>query len=237
MAGPDPRDLHSLPAAGISCAALLDQGIKGKRVAYSPNLGYARVESEVEAICKRAAERFAEAGAQVEQIFLDWRDPYETWSVFFFGTAAAAMEQKLATQGDQLDPGYRRVIEQGLKLRGVDFANALTARHGFWDRVRRVFEKFDLLLTPTLPVPPFAIGQDGADSLDGQKLGPLQWTQFTYPFNLTGQPAASVPAGWTKIGLPIGLQIIGDRHNDLLVLQAARAWELVQPWKDLQPAA
>lgn len=235
IAGPDRRDLLSLPSAGLSYAAELDKGIKGKRVAYSPDFGYARVDPEVAALCRLAAERLAESGAHVEQVSLDWTDPYEAWSVFFFGTAAASMEKKLAAQGDQLDPGYRCVVEQGLKFRGVDFANALAARHEFWDRVRRVYEKFDLLVSPTLPVPPFAIGQDDADPIAGEKLGPLQWTRFTYPFNLTGQPAASVPAGWTKSGLPVGLQIIGDRNTDLLVLQAARAWELMQPWQEKRP--
>ncbi|TXT38245.1 MAG: aspartyl-tRNA(Asn)/glutamyl-tRNA (Gln) amidotransferase subunit A [Planctomycetota bacterium] len=237
LAGPDPRDLLSLPATGESYSANLDCGIRGKRIAYSSNFGYARVEPEVAAICQRAAQRFAEAGAIVEEVKLDWRDPYDTWSVFFFGTAAASLEKKLPTQGELLDPGLRRVVEQGLKLRGVDFANALGARHDFWEKVRRVYERFDLLLCPTLPVPPFKVGQDDADPLDGETepLGPLQWTRFTYPFNLTGQPAASVPAGWTKSGLPIGLQLIGNRFADLLVLQAARAWEQIQPWSDRRP--
>lgn len=235
LAGPDPRDLLSLPATGECYSANLDCGIRGKRIAYSPNFGYARVEPEVAAICQRAAQRFAETGAVVETVQLDWRDPYDAWSVFFFGTAAASLEKKLPTQGDLLDPGLRRVVDAGLKLRGVDFANALAARHDFWEQVRRVYERFDLLLCPTLPVPPFAVGQDDADSIDGEKLGPLQWTRFTYPFNLTGQPAASVPAGWTKSGLPVGLQIIGNRCADLLVLQAARAWEQIQPWSDQRP--
>lgn len=235
LAGPDPRDLLSLPANCECYSANLDCGLRGKRVAYSPNLGYARVEPEVAAICQRAAERFAEAGAIVEPVQFDWRDPYDAWSVFFFGTAAAALEKKLPTQGELLDPGLRRVVDTGLKLRGVDFANALAARHDFWERVRRIYERFDLLLCPTLPVPPFAVGQDDADPIDGEKLGPLQWTRFTYPFNLTGQPAASVPAGWTKSGLPVGLQIIGNRFADLLVLQAARAWEQIQPWSDRRP--
>ncbi len=236
LAGPDPRDLLSLPATGERYLADLGKGIRGKRVAYSASLGYARVEPEVAAICLRAAERFAETGAHVEPVQLDWRDPYDAWSVFFFGTAAASLEKKLATQGDLLDPGLRRVVDAGLKLRGVEFANALAARHDFWEQVRRVYERFDLVLCPTLSVPPFAVGQDDADPIDGERLGPLQWTRFTYPFNLTGQPAASVPAGWTKAGLPIGLQIIGNRHADLLVLQAARAWEEVQPWRDRRPA-
>lgn len=235
LAGPDPRDLLSLPATGECYSVNLSCGLRGKRVAFSPNLGYARVDPEVAAICQRAAERFVEAGAIVEQVPLDWRDPYDAWSVFFFGTAAASLEKKLPTQGELLDPGLRRVVDAGLKLRGVDFANALAARHDFWEQVRRVYERFDLLLCPTLPVPPFAVGQDDADPIDGEKLGPLQWTRFTYPFNLTGQPAASVPAGWTKFGLPVGLQIIGNRFADLLVLQAARAWEQIQPWSDRRP--
>jgi aspartyl-tRNA(Asn)/glutamyl-tRNA(Gln) amidotransferase subunit A len=262
LAGPDPRDLLSLPATGerrspargVGCdessrpdsesqatcsgecySANLEKGIRGKRIAFSPNLDYARVEPEVAALCLRAAERFAETGAHVEQVQLDWRDPYDAWSVFFFGTTAASLQKKLAAQGDLLDPGLRRVAEQGLKLHGIDFANALAARHDFWEQVRRLYERFELLLCPTLAVPPFAVGQDDADPLDGERLGPLQWTRFTYPFNLTGQPAASVPAGWTKSGLPVGLQIIGDRHADLLVLQAARAWEQVQPWNDQRP--
>ncbi|HVC93377.1 MAG TPA: amidase [Pirellulales bacterium] len=235
LAGPDPADLLALPSAGVSFSADLDKGIRGKRIAYSPDLGYARVEPETAAICRRAAERLAETGAQVEEVALDWRDPYESWGVFFFGTAAAMMEKQLPNKGDLLDPGFKRVVEQGLKLRGVDFANAMAARHELWERVRRVFEQFDLLLCPTLAVPPFAVGQDDADPLDGQRLGPLQWTQFSYPFNLTGQPAVSVPAGWTKSGLPVGAQIVGDRYADLLVLQAARAWEQVQPWSDKRP--
>ncbi|MDB5390032.1 MAG: Amidase [Planctomycetaceae bacterium] len=237
MAGPDPSDLLSLPHAGCSFVNELGKGIRQKRVAYCPDLGYARVNPEVAGVCQRAALRFAEAGAVVEEVKLDWRDPYESWSVFFFGTAAASVEQKLATDGDLLDPGFRNVVDRGLKLRGVDFANALAARHAFWEQVRQVYEKFDLLLCPTLPVPPFAVGQNDAAPIEGEQLEPLQWTRFTYPFNLTGQPAASVPAGWTRSGLPIGLQIIGDRFADALVLQAARAWEQLQPWADKRPLA
>ena len=235
MSGPDGRDLLSLPHTGERYLPNIDKGIRGKRIAYSPNLGYARVDPEVAEICQRAVARFVEAGAIVETVQLDWKDPYDTWSVFFFGTAAAALEKKLATQGDLLDPGLRRVVDKGLQLRGVDFANALGARHEFWERVRRTYESFDLLVCPTLPVPPFSVGQDDANPIDGIVHGPLQWTQFTYPFNLTGQPAGSVPAGSTHSGLPVGLQIIGNRHADLLVLQASRAWEQIQPWNDQRP--
>lgn len=235
MAGPDPSDLLSLPAPRVGYTAELNNGVKGRRIAYCPDLGYAKVEPEVAAICQGAAQRLSAAGAHVEEIQLDWQDPYHAWSVFFFGTAAASVEQKLSTHGELLDPGFRKVVDRGLQLRGVDFANALAGRHEFWERVRQVYATYDLLVSPTLAVPPFAVGQDDADPLNGRKLDPLQWTQFTYPFNLTGQPAASVPAGWTKAGLPVGLQIIGDRYADLLVLQASRAFEQIQPWADRRP--
>jgi aspartyl-tRNA(Asn)/glutamyl-tRNA(Gln) amidotransferase subunit A len=235
LAGPDPRDLLSLPQTSERYLSNLDEGIRRQRIAYSPNLGYAQVDPEVLAICDRSAARFAEAGAIVERVQLDWRDSYDVWSVFFYGAAAATLEKALESQGDLLDPGLRQAVEKGLRLRGTDFANALAARHDFWERVRRHYEHFDLVLCPTLPVPPFAVGQDDANPIGGQVLGPVQWTQFTYPFNLTGQPAASVPAGWTQSGLPVGLQIIGNRHADLVVLQASRAWEQIQPWSSKWP--
>lgn len=235
IAGPDSRDLLSLPASGTSYVRTLSVGVRNKRIAYSADFGYAKVDPEVAGIVRKAALRLAEAGASVEEVKLDWRDPYECWSTFFFGTAAASMEAKLATQGELLDPGFRKVVERGLKLRGVDFGNALAAKHEFWEQARRVYEKFDLLISPTLPVAPFAVGQDDADPIAGEVLGPLQWTQFTYPFNVTGQPVASAPAGWTTSGLPVGLQIIGDRYNDALVLQAAKAFESVQPWSEKRP--
>jgi len=237
IAGPDDRDLLALPDAGIRWTDQLNAGIRDTKIAYSANLGYAAVDPEVAAICRQAAQKLADSGAHVDEVELDWRDPYDAWSVFFFGTAAAAMEAKLDQQGDLLDPGFRRVVEAGRKLRGVDFANALAARHEFWERVRKTYEQYDLVVCPTLSVPSFAIGQDDADPIAGEVLGPLQWTRFTYPFNLTGQSAASVPAGWTTAGLPVGLQIVGNRFADLLVLQAARAWEQIQPWTDKHPPA
>lgn len=235
MAGPDASDVLSLPKPTVSFTAELDAGIRGKRIVYSPDLGYARVDPEASTICRQAALRFAEAGAIVQEVDLKWKDPYPGWSVLFFGTAAASVEKKLATQGELLDPGFKQVVERGLKLTAIDFANALSARHDFWDQVRSTYEQADLILCPTLPVPPFAIGQDDAPPLAGEQLGPLQWTRFTYPFNLTGQPAASVPAGWTKSGLPVGLQIVGNRFADLQVLQAARVFEKLQPWNENRP--
>src|SRR5262245_45466848 len=110
-AGPDPADLTSLPPAPVKFSSALQKGTRGRKIAYSASFGYARVVPEVATVCERAALRFSEAGAQVEQVPLEWRDPYDAWSVFFFGTAAAALEKQLPGQGELLDPGLKAVVE------------------------------------------------------------------------------------------------------------------------------
>jgi aspartyl-tRNA(Asn)/glutamyl-tRNA(Gln) amidotransferase subunit A len=234
LAGPDERDPCSLPATGEDFLQKLDRGLQGLRLAYSADLGYAQVGPEVAQLCRQTAGRFTEAGASLEVVDLHWDDPYECWNVFFYGGIAASLADKLTDQGDQLDPGLRQVAEEGVSLRAVDYVNALFQRNAFWQKVRLTFESYDLLITPTLPVPAFAVGKDNAGP-PNQPQRPLHWTQFTYPFNLTGQPAVSVPCGWTKSGLPVGLQIVGRRFADTTILRAARALEQIQPWAHRRP--
>jgi aspartyl-tRNA(Asn)/glutamyl-tRNA(Gln) amidotransferase subunit A len=235
IAGPDERDASSLPADAIDYVAELDRGVDGVRIAFSPDLGYSTVHPDVAQQVALGAEAFSETGARVERVDLDWSDPYECWKVFFYGAAAARLGRELDQHGDLLDPGLRSAAEEAVKLTGLDSSAALVARDEFWQRVRVLFESYDLLITPTLAVPPFPVGQDNADPLTDEPQGELQWTQFTYPFNLTGQPAVSVPCGWTDDGLPIGMQIIGRRFDDALVLRAARAFEIARPWHDRRP--
>ena len=235
VAGPDDRDPNSLPASDIDYLSELERGIEGLHIAYSPDLNYAQLEPEVAQVCAAAVQRFTEAGALVDQIDLDWDDPYDCWNVFFYGGIAASLSDKLEEQGDLLDPGLRAVAEKGVHLTAVDFVKAQMARTEFWHKVRLVYEEYDLLVTPALAVPPFPVGQNDADPLPGQEPRELQWTGFSYPFNLTGQPAASVPCGWTKLNLPVGLQLIGRRFDDATVLRAARAMEQIQPWTDRKP--
>lgn len=236
IAGPDDRDPDSLPESDMSMLSAIEAGIEGLRVAYSPDLGYATVDPEVAALCEQTALKLADCGASVQRIELDWKDPYDCWRVFFYGAAAARLGRTLESEGHHLDPGLRACVEEGMHLTGLDYADALNARNEFWHTVRCAFESYDLLITPTLAVPPFRVGQNNAAPFPGQPQRDLQWTQFTYPFNLTGQPAASVPAGWTESGLPVGLQIIGRRFADHTVLQTARAIEQLQPWNDRWPS-
>jgi len=235
IAGPDERDSESLPASDTDYLAELDKGISGLRIAYSADLGYAQVDPEVAALCEAAALRLSEAGAIVEQVNLDWSDPYECWNVFFYGSSADRLGDELAKNSHLLDPGLRLAVERAVLVSIRDYTTALSIRNDFWQQVRQVYETYDLLLTPALAVPPFPLGQNNADPFPGQTERDLQWTQFTYPFNLTGQPACSVPCGWTKSNLPVGLQIVGGRFDDATVLRAARALEKIQPWSDRRP--
>jgi aspartyl-tRNA(Asn)/glutamyl-tRNA(Gln) amidotransferase subunit A len=101
--------------------------------------------------------------------------------------------------------------------------------------MRRFMDRYDLLLTPTMPCPPFQAGLDQPEQSGRPSLSSLGWTPFTYPFNLTGQPAATVPAGFTSAGLPVGLQIVGRFHDDTTVLQASKAFESIRPWAQVWP--
>ncbi len=236
LAGPDERDPYSLPPTGEDFLEELERDLQGLRLAYSADLGYAHVDPEVARLCRQTARRLTEAGASVEEIALPWDDPYECWQVFFYGGLSAYLTDSFPDQGDQLDPGLRQIVEAGRSLRAIDYVNALFQRNAFWQKVRLTFASHDLLVTPTLPIPAFPVGQDNAEPPDEQPR-PLQWTRFTYPFNLTGQPAVSVPCGWTMSGLPVGLQIVGRRFADATVLRAARALERLQPWAQRRPQA
>ncbi len=236
IAGPDERDPHSLPSdSAKGYLASLDQGVRGLKVAYSPTLGYAWIDPEIAALCADAAKHFAASGATVEEIDVDWGNCYDVWGVFFYGGIAARIAGYPVEKRGLLDPGLQPIVEQGLKLSAVNYVNALVARNLFWQKVRATFERYDLLITPTLSVPPFAVGKNRPDLPAGPDGAELRWSPFTYPFNLTGQPAVSVPCGRTKADLPVGLQIVGRRFADATVLRAARAWEQIQPWAERRP--
>jgi aspartyl-tRNA(Asn)/glutamyl-tRNA(Gln) amidotransferase subunit A len=236
IAGPDERDPNSLPAdANGGYLKALDDGVRGLRVGYSPTLGYAWVDPEIAALCADAARHFAASGATVEEVDIDWGNCYDVWGTFFYGGIAARVAAFPVEQRELLDPGLRPIVERGLKLTAVDYVNGLVARNQFWQKVRTTFERYDLLLTPTLSVPPFAVGRDRPEMPRGPDGAELRWSPFTYPFNLTGQPAVSVPCGRTQADLPVGLQIVGRRFADATVLRAARAWEQIQPWAERRP--
>jgi aspartyl-tRNA(Asn)/glutamyl-tRNA(Gln) amidotransferase subunit A len=134
-----------------------------------------------------------------------------------------------------LDPTLVKLIRRGGGITARDYLRARARAGGYWQEVRTFLERFDLLLTPTVAVTPFAADGPAPRTIDGASVSVLGWMPFTFPFNLTGQPAASVPAGWTDEGMPVGLQIVGRRHADRTVLAAAAAFESACPWAGRRP--
>jgi Asp-tRNA(Asn)/Glu-tRNA(Gln) amidotransferase A subunit family amidase len=235
MAGPDDRDPLSLPGARVAFRRELKKGIRGLKIAWSLNLGYAVVDGRVKGAVESAVKAFSEVGAKLEEARPDFPPMHDAFQLIFAAGCAGSIGDRLEEWKDRLDPGLVRLTEIGLKANAADYVRATNRSHFLWEKMQAFFEKYDLLLTPTLSVPPFPVGVDWPRDVAGQKVHPLNYLAFTYPFNLTGQPAASVPCGWTGDGLPIGLQIVGKRFADVTVLRAAAAFEEARPWADRWP--
>ncbi|HEV8473872.1 MAG TPA: amidase [Methylomirabilota bacterium] len=234
-AGPDERDQYSLPAERIDYAKALGGALKGLRVAYTDDLGFAEVvDPEISAACARAAKAFRELGCRVDEVQPKWPSMMEAWEQIFCGGIATRMAPYLE-QREQIDPGLLRFIEATLKNPPTRYVQAWFDRLAWWQHPRAFFEKYDLLLTPTIACAPFKVGLDTPGTIAGRAVSFYGWIPFTPAFNLTGQPAASVPCGFTKDGLPIGLQIVGRRFADALVLRASAAFERARPWRQRRP--
>lgn len=235
LAGPDERDRFSLPDDEPSYLSACDGGIHGWRVAWSPTLGYASVDPTVRRLTEAAARRFVDLGAIVEEADPDLPDSREIIVGLFYCQIYALVADLPPERFALLDPGLATILDGLRGVSAADYIRLQTRRNELWQPIRRFFERYDLLLTPTIAVPPFELGIEGPASVGGQPVGRLGWTPFTFPFNLTGQPACTVPAGFTDDGLPVGLQIVGRRYADAAVLRAAAAFEAAAPWADRWP--
>ncbi|WP_369169611.1 amidase [Streptomyces sp. R28] len=219
---PDSRDWSALPPAPGSFVAGLTGGVHGLRVAYSPSLGnQVAVRPAVAAAVRRAVERLAGLGAYVEETDPDFTDPVDAFHTLWF-TGAARVTQHLGPhQRELLDPGLREICGVGARRTALDYLAAVDVRMELGRRMGRFHDTYDLLVTPTLPLTAFEAGTEVPKGSGHHRW--TGWTPFTYPFNLTQQPAATVPVGVDGDGLPIGLQLVAARHRDDLVLRAAHA--------------
>ncbi len=234
IAGADPRDRLSW-SSGIDYLAALEGGISGLRVAWTPDLGYAPVAPEVRSITARAAARFTELGCHVEEVHPAVSDPWDIVDVLWSAAFGGVYFPNLDEVRDQLDPGLVQVIERGKQFSAPDLAAALARRNDYWHTWRVFMEDYDLVLTPTTAVTAFKAGVDYPSEINGVPMSYLSWMVFTYPINITGQPAANVPCGFSSAGLPVGLQIIGRWHDDATVLRASAAFEKLSPWAEKRP--
>jgi aspartyl-tRNA(Asn)/glutamyl-tRNA(Gln) amidotransferase subunit A len=232
----DPRDPFALPDDGVDYRAACDESLARTplRIAWSPDLGFAPVERETREIAETAARAFAEIGVTVDEATPDLGDPSSILKILYGGAQAGAHAARSAEQKAQMDPDLVAYAEASAGLSVVEYVRAVGARQAMVDALRRFFERYDLLLTPTLCLPAFPLGVVGPTEVAGRKVTHLGWT-LCYPFNYSGQPAVSVPAGWTASGLPVGLQIVGRRLEDALVLRAAATFEALRPWADRRP--
>jgi aspartyl-tRNA(Asn)/glutamyl-tRNA(Gln) amidotransferase subunit A len=239
IAGPDARDRHSLPSAAYSYSDIVtsdEPDVRGLRVAWTADWGgWASADPAVQEAVQAVAGTFESLGASVEQA-----DPGIDNPVTILGPQVAldgdvpAMREMIAAHPGQIDERVVMIFERELSY--LELSDAMARRRDLWDRMWRFFEKYDLLLTPTVPVAPFAVGLEAPDEIDGQPVtDPRQIIGFTFPFNLTGTPAATVPAAWTDGSLPIGVQLAAGHLRDDVLLRASRAFELATPWADRKP--
>jgi aspartyl-tRNA(Asn)/glutamyl-tRNA(Gln) amidotransferase subunit A len=230
IAGPDPRDPHCLPASDEDYVAACDGGVNGLKIAFSPDLGYAQVNLEVASLVAAAAKRFEDLGATVVEASPGFEDPIWAADQYLWAGAANRAYPRLAEMRDKMDPGFVQAVEMLADRTLYDSAKARLVRLDLAATMGRFFGQYDLLLTPTMA--DTAFGLDRTERPYGPSLA---WSPFTYPFNLTGEPAITVPCGWSGAGLPVGLQIVGPRFAEGRVLRAAAAFEEAQPWADRRP--
>jgi Asp-tRNA(Asn)/Glu-tRNA(Gln) amidotransferase A subunit family amidase len=235
IAGPDPRDPLSLDSPMVDFVAECDRGLRGLRVAWSVDFGYAAVDREVRQLTLAAARRFVELGCEVEDVTPPWSNPAEWASLLWDVSTAIRNVDRLEQHPEWIEPSMREQIERGLAASTREVGAAQLERTRFYEQARQFMESFDLLLTPQMPCGAWSYAAPPA-AIDGTPTPALfDRLSFTFPFNLTGWPAASVPCGFNSEGLPVALQVVAKHRQDGLCLRAAAAFEALQPWADHVP--
>jgi aspartyl-tRNA(Asn)/glutamyl-tRNA(Gln) amidotransferase subunit A len=225
---PDARDWTSLPADLSDYTLGLEDGIRGLRIAYSPTLGYAHnVHPEIAAAVDAAVRQLQALGAHVEQVDPGFEDPLDITTGLWFLGAYTVWNGLSPAQQALADPDFKAEADMGAQLSALQVQQLNQRRGVLGSHMRQFMQRFDLLVTPAVAIPAFEAREAGAAPMSPEAM--LGWTPFSYPFNLTQQPAISVPCGLTRAGLPMGLQFVGPMFGDALVLRAARAFESVMP--------
>ncbi|MGK3135366.1 amidase [Pantoea trifolii] len=237
MAGPDMRDRHSIPCSDVDWLGSLNKPLGGMRIAFSADFGYIAVDPEVRDIVTHAARRFArELGAELDEVDPGIADEGATFAALVaFESDLTGMRNMQAELGSRMSPHLSAMLQHD--WRAETFTDANTTRKKLCNQMWHFMQHYDLLLSPTLAVPPFPLNMQGPEIIDGRMVRSDHWLSFCFPFNFTGQPAASVPAGFTASGLPIGMQIVGRHLDDGLVLAASAAFERIQPWNHITPVS
>src|SRR5450631_1046594 len=229
IAQPDARDMTAWNTPAPDFSAGLNAGVRGLRVALSLRLGHVEaLDPEIEAAVRKAARSLEAQGAIVEETDPPLAGTPDLIRAMWWPVMTGLVDAVPAARRAEMDPGLRAVAERGRAFSVGDYVAAYTARSELHNAMLGFHARYDLLLTPTMPVTALKVGREGPDD-GGYGDDWINWSPYTYPFNLTQQPAASVPSGLASCGLPMGVQIVGALRADQMVLQAARAIEQALP--------
>jgi aspartyl-tRNA(Asn)/glutamyl-tRNA(Gln) amidotransferase subunit A len=236
MSGPHPWDHTCLESGPADYVGRLGEGIEGRKIAFSPDLGHARVDPELAELVQAAVKVLAsDLKAKVEQVTPAWgKDGPEIIRVMY-PAHATGNAKFLAKFERQMDPGLVAMIKTGLSFSTAQYQEARDKKSAFVAAMARFMEDWDFLVTPTVSTPAFPAERVVPAHWPQHDWDWIQWAEFSYPFNFSGMPAATVPCGFTKDGLPVGMQIVGKRFDDLGVLQAAYAFSKARPWAAKRP--
>ncbi|MFQ5934638.1 MAG: amidase, partial [Dehalococcoidia bacterium] len=210
----------------------LDSGVQGLRVGWSRDLGYAAVDPEVVEIASERARRFEELGCTVEEVDVGLENPWLSFWTVFSSSAYSAYGYLLDEHAPELTSYARYSMEHGKHQTAADYGRALHVVHLLQVKFRELMEKYDLIMTPTMATTAFPIHRR-PEKIAGKKVDPMfGYLPFTFPINMIGQPASSVPCGFSADGMPVGLHIIGRTGDEATVLRASAAFEKAHPWAD-----
>lgn len=236
MSGPHPWDHYSLESPPSAYSRALDtDSVKGLRIAWSSDLGHARVDREVAALAEAGAKVFSDMGASVEEVKPMWGPQGPELIRFFWAAHELGYQKYFPEWRDKMDPGLVACIESAANHSATDYVEMRVRKLAYVEAIHRFFEEYDLLLTPAVSVAAFPADRLMPEDWPEHPWDWVQWAEFSYPFNMSHNPAASIPCGFTENGLPVGLQIVGPRMKDLEVLQASAAFEKALPWADKIP--
>jgi aspartyl-tRNA(Asn)/glutamyl-tRNA(Gln) amidotransferase subunit A len=236
MAGRHPDDMSSLEALPADYPALFASRPRAPRIAYSPDLGHARVDPDVAELVRKAVAAFeTDLGWRVEQVKTPWGPKGPELARFFWPAHFQRHADRIPELRDRMDPGFIACIEAGSHITMSDYQKKRLVKYAYCAEIHHFFEDWDFLLTPAVSVAAFPAERLQPAHWPQHPWDWLSWAEFSYPFNLSQNPAASIPCGFTAEGLPVGLQIVGRRCDDLGVLQMSAAFEAVRPWASKRP--
>jgi aspartyl-tRNA(Asn)/glutamyl-tRNA(Gln) amidotransferase subunit A len=236
MAGPHPDDQSSLEAPPADYPGLLASRPRAPHIAFSPDLGHARVDPEVAELVRKAVTAFeTDLGWRVEQVETPWGPKGPELARFFWPAHFSRHADRIPELRDKMDPGFIACIEAGSHITMADYQKRRLVKYAYCAEIHHFFEDWDFLLTPAVSVAAFPAEQLQPDHWPQHPWDWMSWAEFSYPFNMSQNPAASIPCGFTAEGLPVGLQIVGRRCDDLGVLQMSAAFEAARPWASRRP--